>query len=185
MLTGKRTKALYPGNGGDDPVAEGPSVDSWSAPVRAATGQPDRFLAALLRQPRRHAEVSTRHMSYSGVRAPMKPYYQPRDAYERLFGAMPEAARTTRRCARRGSRRRACSTSRCAISRACERSCRAAARQAPRRTRPLSASSSGSSIRAQRSRRRAAPPRSPRASDQQHHDAAPAPTADNHVAEAA
>jgi hypothetical protein len=30
MLTGQRTKELYPGNGGDDPMAEGPASTSCS-----------------------------------------------------------------------------------------------------------------------------------------------------------
>jgi hypothetical protein len=89
MLTGQRTKALYPGNGGDDPQAEGPSVDQLF--LRQSTllqGTPIASLQLSCDSRADTPEVSTRHMSYSGARAPMKPYYQPRDAYQRLFGEM-------------------------------------------------------------------------------------------------
>lgn len=89
MLTGQRTKTLYPGNGGDDPVAEGPSVDQlFLRQSPDLQGSPIASLQLSCDNRADTPEVSTRHMSYSGVRAPMKPYYQPRDAYERLFGAM-------------------------------------------------------------------------------------------------
>jgi hypothetical protein len=38
-------------------------------------------------------EVSTRNMSYSGPQAPLRPYYQPLEAYTRVFGTiMPGGA---------------------------------------------------------------------------------------------
>jgi len=89
MLTGQRTKVLYPGNGGDDPQAEGPSVDQLFLRQSAALqGTPLASLQLSCDNRADTPEVSTRHMSYSGARAPMKPYYQPSDAYERMFGAM-------------------------------------------------------------------------------------------------
>jgi hypothetical protein len=89
MLTGQRTKVLYPGNGGDDPQAEGPSVDQlFLKQSKDLQGPPIASLQLSCDNRADTPEVSTRHMSYSGARAPMKPYYQPRDAYQRLFGAM-------------------------------------------------------------------------------------------------
>lgn len=89
MLTGKRTKTLYPGNGGDDPQAEGPSVDQlFVKDSKDLQGTPIASLQLSCDNRADTPEVSTRHMSYSGARAPMKPYYQPRDAYQRLFGEM-------------------------------------------------------------------------------------------------
>jgi hypothetical protein len=95
MLTGQRTKTLYPGNGGDDPQAEGPSVDQlWVKQSKELQGTPIQSLQLSCDNRADTPEVSTRHMSYSGARAPMKPYYQPRDAYERLFGQMAGAGAT-------------------------------------------------------------------------------------------
>jgi hypothetical protein len=92
MLTGQRTKVLYPGNGGDDPQAEGPSVDQlFVRQSKELQGTPIASLQLSCDNRADTPEVSTRHMSYSGARAPMKPYYQPRDAYERLFGQMAGA----------------------------------------------------------------------------------------------
>jgi hypothetical protein len=89
MLTGQRTKQLYPGNGGDDPMAEGPSVDQlFQKQSKDLQGTPIASLQLSCDNRADTPEVSTRHMSYSGARAPMKPYYQPRDAYMRLFGEM-------------------------------------------------------------------------------------------------
>lgn len=96
MLTGQRTKTLYAGNGGDDPQAEGPSVDQLF--VRQSKDLQGPAIASLQLSCDNRAdtpEVSTRHMSYSGARAPMKPYYQPRDAYERLFGQMAGSGTAT------------------------------------------------------------------------------------------
>jgi hypothetical protein len=96
MLTGKRTKALYPGNGGDDPQAEGPSVDQlFQTKSKALQGTPIASLQLSCDNRADTPEVSTRHMSYSGARAPMKPYYQPRDAYMRMFGQMAGPNATT------------------------------------------------------------------------------------------
>jgi hypothetical protein len=89
MLTGKRTTRLYPGNGGDDPIAEGPSFDQLlaaGAPALQGTAIASLQLAADNRADT--PEVSTRHMSYSGAQAPLEPYYQPSDAYRRVFGTL-------------------------------------------------------------------------------------------------
>ena len=89
MLTGTRTRSLYPGNGGDDPMAEGPSIDQlWVKDSALLKGPPIASLQLSCDNRADTPEVSTRHMSYSGARAPMKPYYQPRDAYERVFGTL-------------------------------------------------------------------------------------------------
>jgi hypothetical protein len=89
MLTGTRTRQLYPGNGGDDPMAEGPSIDQlWVKQSAALMGPPIASLQLSCDNRADTPEVSTRHMSYSGRMAPMKPYYQPRDAYERVFGTL-------------------------------------------------------------------------------------------------
>jgi hypothetical protein len=95
MLTGQRTKTLYPGNGGDDPQSEGPSVDQlFVKQSTALQGTPIASLQLSCDNRADTPEVSTRHMSYSGARAPMKPYYQPRDAYQRLFGDMAGSTNT-------------------------------------------------------------------------------------------
>lgn len=89
MVTGKRTIGLYPGNGGDDPYAEGPSVDQLfvkQSPMLQGTAIESLQVSCDNRADT--PEVSTRHMSYSAARAPMTPYYQPADAYERLFGTV-------------------------------------------------------------------------------------------------
>ena len=89
MLTGQRTTRLYPGNGGDDPIAEGPSFDQHlvnGAPSLQGTAIASLQLAADNRADT--PEVSTRHMSYSGPQAPLRPYYQPNDAYQRVFGTL-------------------------------------------------------------------------------------------------
>ncbi len=89
-VTGRRAPNLYPGNGGDDPQAEGPSVDQLllqgsallkEAPVQSLQVSCDQRADT-------PGEVSPRHLSYSGARAPMAPYYQPLQAYERLFGTL-------------------------------------------------------------------------------------------------
>ncbi len=89
-VTGRRSPSLYPGNGGDDPQAEGPSVDQLllqgsqllkDAPVQSLQVSCDQRADT-------PGEVSPRHLSYSGPRAPMAPYYQPLQAYERLFGTL-------------------------------------------------------------------------------------------------
>ena len=89
MLTGVRTVELYPGNGGDDPMAEGPSIDQlWVEQSAALQGPPIASLQLSCDSRADTPEVSTRHMSYSGPRAPMRPYYQPLDAYMRVFGTL-------------------------------------------------------------------------------------------------
>ncbi|MET0284237.1 MAG: DUF1552 domain-containing protein [Polyangiales bacterium] len=89
LLTGQRTKQLYPGNGGDDPMAAGPSVDQLF--VRQSPALQGTAIASLQLSCDNRAdtpEVSTRNISYSGAKAPMKPYYQPKDVYQRMFGEM-------------------------------------------------------------------------------------------------
>jgi hypothetical protein len=89
MVTGRRTIALYPGNGGDDPYAEGPSVDQRFVTESAALqGTAVASLQVSCDNRADTPEVSTRHLSYSGAREPMTPYYQAADAYERLFGTV-------------------------------------------------------------------------------------------------
>jgi hypothetical protein len=89
MLTGARTRELYPGNGGDDPVATGPSIDQlFVAQSSMLQGPPLASLQLSCDNRADTPEVSTRHMSYSGPRAPMRPYYQPLEAYERVFGTL-------------------------------------------------------------------------------------------------
>lgn len=89
-VTGRRCPTLYAGNGGDDPQAEGPSVDQLllrsssylqQAPVLSIQASCDQRADT-------PGEVSPRHLSYSGARAPMRPYYQPLETYERLFGTL-------------------------------------------------------------------------------------------------
>jgi hypothetical protein len=90
MLTGARTRRLYPGNGGDDPIAEGPSLDQHL--VNGAAALQGTAIASLQVSCDSRAdtpgEVSTRHMSYSGAAAPLTPFYQPLDAYRSVFGTL-------------------------------------------------------------------------------------------------
>jgi hypothetical protein len=89
-VTGRRAPNLYPGNGGDDPYAEGASVDQLL--LQGSSVLQDVPIQSLQLSCDRRAdtpgEVSPRHMSYSAARAPMTPYYQPLDAYERVFGSI-------------------------------------------------------------------------------------------------
>lgn len=90
MLTGARTLRLYPGNGGDDPIAEGPSFDQYlanGAPSLQGTAIPSLQVSCDSRADT-PGEVSTRHMSYSGAEAPLRPFYQPLEAYQRVFGTL-------------------------------------------------------------------------------------------------
>lgn len=89
-VTGRRCPTLYAGNGGDDPQAEGPSVDQLllrespylkNAAVQSVQCSCDQRADT-------PGEVSPRHLSYSGARAPMRPYYQPLETYERIFGTL-------------------------------------------------------------------------------------------------
>jgi hypothetical protein len=89
MLTGARTRRLYPGNGGDDPMAEGPSFDQYLATQSPALqGTAIASLQISCDSRADTPEVSTRNMSYSGPQAPMRPYYQPLDSYTRVFGTL-------------------------------------------------------------------------------------------------
>jgi hypothetical protein len=89
MLTGQRTTRLYPGNGNDDPIAEGPSIDQLL--VKGSTALQGTAIESLQLAADNRAdtpEVSTRNMSYSGPQAPLRPYYQPNEAYRRVFGTL-------------------------------------------------------------------------------------------------
>jgi Protein of unknown function (DUF1552) len=96
MLTGVRTTELYPGNGGDDPVAFGPSVDQlFVTKSDDLKHTPVASLQVSCDGRADTTEISTRHMSYSGYKAPMAPYYQAVDAYERLFGSLMPGGTTS------------------------------------------------------------------------------------------
>ena len=74
MLTGQRTLELYPGTGGDDPMAAGASIDQlFLAQSPMLQGPPIASLQLSCDNRADTPEVSTRHMSYSGPRAPMRP----------------------------------------------------------------------------------------------------------------
>lgn len=89
LVTGVRTKSLYPGNGGDDPKAEGPSVDQLFLKGSAALqGTPIASLQVSCDDRVDVAEVSTRRLSYSGPGAPMEPYLVPHLTYQRVFGTV-------------------------------------------------------------------------------------------------
>jgi hypothetical protein len=91
LMTGQPTKRLYPGNGGDDVYAEGPSIDQIF--LRRCPALQQSAIASLqLSCDDRvdEAEWSTRRLSYTGPGAPLTPYLAPHLAYDRLFGsAMP------------------------------------------------------------------------------------------------
>ncbi|WP_437751852.1 DUF1552 domain-containing protein [Sorangium sp. So ce1389] len=96
MATGQRTKQLYPGNGGDDPMAEGPSIDQLLVKQSPdLQGTPIASLQVSCDKRADTPEVSTRHMSYSGPRTPMTPYYQPLEVYQRVFGTLMPGGTTS------------------------------------------------------------------------------------------
>lgn len=89
MMTGQRTRQLYPGNGGDDPRAEGPSVDQLFLHDSASLqGTPIASLQVSCDDRVDVGEVSTRRLSYSGPSAPLDPYLVPHLTYERVFGSL-------------------------------------------------------------------------------------------------
>jgi Protein of unknown function (DUF1552) len=89
VMTGVRTKELYPGNGGDDPKAAGPSIDQILLKGSPSLqGPPIASLQVSCDDRVDVAEVSTRRLSYSGVAAPMDPYLVPHLTYQRVFGTM-------------------------------------------------------------------------------------------------
>jgi hypothetical protein len=89
LVTGVRTRSLYPGNGGDDPKAEGPSVDQlFLKGSTALQGTPIASLQVSCDDRVDVAEVSTRRLSYSGPAAPMEPYLVPHLTYQRVFGTV-------------------------------------------------------------------------------------------------
>ncbi|MGK3987767.1 DUF1552 domain-containing protein [Sorangium sp. So ce136] len=96
MATGRRTKQLYPGNGGDDPMSEGASVDQLLVKQSPdLQGTPIASLQVSCDKRADTPEVSTRHMSYSGARSPMTPYYQPLEVYQRVFGSLMPGGTTS------------------------------------------------------------------------------------------
>ena len=97
VMTGVRTKELYPGNGGDDPKAAGPSIDQRFLMMSPhLKGPPVASLQVSCDDRVDVAEWSTRRLSYSGVAMPMEPYLVPHLTYQRVFGtAMPGAATPT------------------------------------------------------------------------------------------
>lgn len=89
VMTGLRTRELYPANGGDDPKAAGPSVDQrFLAASKSLQGTPIGSLQVSCDDRVDVAEVSTRRLSYSGPSAPMAPYLVPHLTYERVFSAL-------------------------------------------------------------------------------------------------
>jgi hypothetical protein len=97
VMTGLRTTELYPGNGGDDPRAPGPSLDQVFLRESASLqGPPIASLQVSCDDRVDVGEFSTRRLSYSGVSAPMDPYLVPHLTYERVFGTlMPGGASDT------------------------------------------------------------------------------------------
>jgi hypothetical protein len=89
MMTGVRTTELYPGNGGDDPKAAGPSVDQiFLKNAPGLMGTPIASLQVSCDDRVDVGEISTRRLSYSGAAAPLDPYLVPHLTYQRVFGSM-------------------------------------------------------------------------------------------------
>lgn len=89
VMTGLRTRELYPGNGGDDPKAAGPSVDQrFLASSKTLSGAPIASLQVSCDDRVDVGELSTRRLSYSGPAAPMAPYLVPHLTYARVFGSI-------------------------------------------------------------------------------------------------
>jgi hypothetical protein len=89
VMTGVRTTQLYPGNGGDDPKANGPSIDQMFLKMSPALqGTPIASLQVSCDDRVDVAEISTRRLSYSGPSAPMEPYLVPHLTYQRVFGSV-------------------------------------------------------------------------------------------------
>lgn len=89
VMTGVPTRELYPGNGGDDPKADGPSIDQRLLAITPALqGTPIASLQVSCDDRVDVREISTRRLSYSGPAAPMDPYLVPSQTYERVFGSL-------------------------------------------------------------------------------------------------
>ena len=89
VMTGVRTRELYPGNGGDDPKAAGPSVDQRFLSLSPVLkGAPIASLQVSCDDRVDVGELSTRRLSYSGPAAPMAPYLVPHLTYERVFSGV-------------------------------------------------------------------------------------------------
>jgi hypothetical protein len=93
VMTGVRTTKLYPGNGGDDPMAAGPSIDQRLLKGSPSLqGTPIASLQVSCDDRVDVGEISTRRLSYSGPEAPMDPYLVPHLTYQRVFGTMMAGA---------------------------------------------------------------------------------------------
>jgi hypothetical protein len=93
VMTGLRTKELYPGNGGDDPKAAGPSVDQlFLAGSKTLKGAPIGSLQVSCDDRVDVGELSTRRLSYSGPAAPLAPMLVPQQTYERVFSMLTPGA---------------------------------------------------------------------------------------------
>jgi hypothetical protein len=89
VMTGLRTTELYPGNGGDDPKAAGPSIDQrFLAASKSLQGAPIASLQVSCDDRVDVGELSTRRLSYSGPAAPLEPYLVPHLTYQRVFGTL-------------------------------------------------------------------------------------------------
>jgi hypothetical protein len=89
VMTGLRTTELYPGNGGDDPKAAGPSIDQrLLAASKSLQGAPIASLQVSCDDRVDVGEVSTRRLSYAGAAAPLEPYLVPHLTYQRVFGSL-------------------------------------------------------------------------------------------------
>ncbi|MDD9944801.1 MAG: DUF1552 domain-containing protein [Myxococcales bacterium] len=89
VMTGVPTRELYPGNGGDDPKAAGPSIDQRLLGITPALqGTPIASLQVSCDDRVDVREISTRRLSYTGPAAPMEPYLTPKETYERVFGSL-------------------------------------------------------------------------------------------------
>ena len=89
VMTGVPTKELYPGNGGDDPKAAGPSIDQQFLKMSPLLqGTPVASLQVSCDDRVDVAENSTRRLSYSGPGMPMPPYLVPQLTYQRVFGTV-------------------------------------------------------------------------------------------------
>jgi hypothetical protein len=89
VVTGTKTRELYPGNGGDDPKAAAMSVDQrLLQEATSLQGTPIASLQVSCDDRVDVAEMSTRRLSYSGPGQPMTPYLVPTETYQRVFGTL-------------------------------------------------------------------------------------------------
>jgi hypothetical protein len=89
VMTGVTTQELYPGNGGDDPKAAGPSVDQiFVKKSKSLQGPPIESLQVSCDDRVDVGEFSTRRLSWAAAAMPMEPYLVPHLTYERVFSTM-------------------------------------------------------------------------------------------------